>query len=83
MNRLFLDELIDDPNPCPDIIKKGARYYKEPLPRLELKQPLEQLYEEAETDVPIGHWVAENVPRPGDLAACLPPPKPKRKGRAI
>lgn len=84
MRVFLLDDLEPvEPDPCPDIIKKAAALYKKPLNKLEPKKSIEQLYEEAESDLPIGHWVTENYVKPGELAACLPTPKPKKKGRGI
>jgi len=81
MDRIIRAFTIDDLEPvnrCADIIKKAEVYYKVPLKNLELKAPLEKLYEVADVEEPIGQWIA-NVPRPGDVAACLPPRERVRK----
>lgn len=63
--------IIEEKTPCQQVVESAAQYYAQPLKDLKLKAPLEVLYELAETDEPIGQWVA-NVPRAGDVAACLP-----------
>ena len=57
--------------PCQQIMQAAAQYYAEPVKELKLKAPIEVLYAMADVDEPIGQWVA-NVPRPGDIAGCLP-----------
>ena len=73
MSRIRLLDLniFEEKTPCQRVVESAAQYYAQPLKDLKLKAPLEVLYELAETDQPIGQWVA-NVPRAGDLAACLP-----------
>jgi len=71
LQRLFL--LDDAPvDPCVEIRKKAASYYKNPPKDMDLKAPLEKLYEVADVEEPIGIWVA-NVPRPGDVLGCYKP----------
>lgn len=62
---------IQEETPCQRVLSAAAKYYSQPLKDLKLKAPLEVLHELADTDEPIGQWVS-NVPRPGDVAGCLP-----------
>ena len=80
MDKALRDFLIIDDmpiNPCVGILQKAAAYYKEPLKDLQLKAPLEAMYAAADVDEVIGQWVS-NVPRPGDVAHCLPK---RKRGR--
>lgn len=73
LKRVPLSLLTDfgEPSPCQQIMQVSAQYYAEPMKDLKLKAPIEVLYRMADVDEPIGQWMT-NVPRPGDVAGCLP-----------
>lgn len=75
----YVDLILAEPEPCAVILRKAAQHYKQPLSDLKLKAPLHVQYAAEEREETLGDFVA-NVPRPGDVAGCLPPP---RKGKRL
>lgn len=73
------DFILAEPEPCEATLRKAAQHYKQPLSDLKLKAPLHVQYAAEEREETLGDFVA-NVPRPGDVAGCLPPP---RKGKRL
>jgi hypothetical protein len=57
---------------CLDVLAKAKVHYAEPLSDLKLTKPIEQLYRDSGSSLPIGTWM-KDVPKPGDVASCIKP----------
>lgn len=73
----YTDFILAEPDPCEVTLRKAAQHYKQPLSDLKLKAPLHVQYAAEEREETLGDFVA-NVPRPGDVAGCLPVKKKRQ-----